>query len=94
MWLDINAGGDLYMDIGNIGLVGTVVVVLVGAIKDSYPLTGNQTRLAALVIGLILGLLGQVGLLPGVTVDVTTGILSAVAAVATVTVADRVGVRV
>lgn len=81
------------MDIANVGFIGVVVIVLVGAIKDAWPtLTGNQTRVVALVIGLILGLLGQVNLLPGVQVDVVTGIMSAVAALATVTVADRVGV--
>lgn len=79
------------MDVANVGIVGVMVITIVGAIKDTYPLmTGNQTRLVAVIIGALLGLLGQFNLLIGLDVNVVTGILSAVAAVATVTVADRI----
>lgn len=80
------------MDIGQVGFVGLVVITLVGAVKDSFPsMTGNQTRLVALVFGFILGLLGQLNLLPGVGVNIVTGIMAGIAAVGTVTVADRIG---
>lgn len=81
------------MDFTQITFVGLVVVTVVGALKDQFPtMTANTTRLVALCIGLVLGLLGQVGLLvvPGVTLNVVTGIWAAVAAVGVVTVADRV----
>jgi zinc transporter ZupT len=82
------------MDIGNVTFVGLVVITIVGALKDAFPtMTNNMTRVAALVIGGIIGLLAQVGLLAGVDATVVTGIMAGVAAVGTVTVADRVGMK-
>ena len=80
------------MDLGQVGFVGVVVVAVVAAIKDWFPqVTGNQTRLIAIGIGLVLGLLGQNSLIPGVEVNIVTGIMAAVAALGTVTVVDRIG---
>lgn len=82
------------MDIGNVTFVGLVVITVVGALKDQFPtMTGNMTRLAALIAGAIIGLLSQVGVLPGVEGNVVTGIMAGVAAVGTITVADRVGIN-
>lgn len=79
------------MDLMQVGFIGLVVIVMVGALKDWVPaITGNTTRLAALVIGGVLGLLAQSGFLPGVDATVVTGIMAGVAAVATTTVADRI----
>lgn len=80
------------MDIGQVGFIGLVVITIVGALKDVFPnMTGNLTRLVALVIGAILGAFGQLGLLMGVEVNIVTGIMAGVAAVGTITVADRIG---
>lgn len=82
------------MDIGQVTFIGLVVITITGALKDKFPkMSGNTTRLAALVIGGIIGLIAQVGWLPGVDATLVTGIMAGVAAVATVTVADRVGVN-
>lgn len=82
------------MDIGEVTFVGLVVITIVGALKDQFPnMTGNMTRLAALVVGGVIGLLAQVGVLPGVDANFVTGIMSGVAAVGTITVADRVGIH-
>lgn len=79
------------MDIGQVGFIGLVVITVVGALKDSFPqMTGNMTRLVALVVGGIIGLLAQVGLLMGVDATFVTGMMAGVAAVGTVTVVDRV----
>lgn len=79
------------MDLGQVSFVGLIVITIVGALKDWFPtLTGNQTRLVALGIGLVLGLLGQLNLLMGVEVNVVTGIMAAIAAIGTVTVVDRI----
>lgn len=79
------------MDLGELGFVGVIVVAVVGAFKDQFPLmTGNQTRLVALLTGSILGILGQFGLLPGIELNVVTGIMAAMAAVGTMTAIDRV----
>lgn len=81
-----------YMDIGQVTFVGLVVITIIGALKDAFPqITNNMTRLAALLIGGIIGLLAQVGALPGVEGTVVTGIMAGIAAVGTVTVADRIG---
>lgn len=72
--------------------VGAAVITVIGALKEVFPtMTGNITRVAAFVVGAIIGLLAQVGALPGVEATVVTGIMSGIAAVATVSVADRVG---
>lgn len=82
------------MDIGQVTFIGLVVITIIGALKDAMPnITGNMTRLAALVIGGIIGLLAQVGLLPGIDSTLVTGIMSGIAAVGTITVADRVGIN-
>jgi hypothetical protein len=79
------------MDLGNVSFIGLVVITLIGVIKESFPaITGNMTRLVALVIGLVLGLLGQFNLLPDVSVNVVTGIMAAIAAVGTMTAIDRI----
>jgi hypothetical protein len=83
------------MDIGNVGFIGVVVIVAVGALKEKYPaISGNTTRLVALIIGAVIGLISQFGLLPGVSATIVSGVFAGVAAVATVTVADRVGTKV
>lgn len=89
------------MDIGNVGFIGLVVITIVGAIKDAVPnkpdgtspMTGNITRVVALVVGGLLGGLAQAGLLMGVEATIVTGIMAGIAAVGTVTVADRVGIN-
>jgi len=79
------------MDLGQIGFIGLVVITIVGALKDNFPkMTGNMTRLAALIIGAVIGLIAQFGYLPGIEATVVTGIMAGVAAVGTVTVVDRV----
>jgi len=79
------------MDLGQISFIGLVVVTIVGALKDQFPaMKGNTTRVAALVIGGILGALAQGGFLPGVNATIVTGIMAGIAAVGTVTVIDRV----
>lgn len=80
------------MDLGQVTFIGLVVITVVGALKDRFPasMTGNTTRLAALIVGGALGLIAQVGFLPGVDANLVTGIMAGVAAVATTTVADRI----
>lgn len=80
------------MDIGNVTFIGLAVITIIGAIKDVAPnLGGNTTRLVALIIGGVIGLIAQIGLLPGVEATLVTGIMAGVAAVGGVTVADRFG---
>lgn len=80
------------MDIVQVGFIGLVVITVIGAIKDRFPkMTGNTTRLVALVIGGVVGVVAQFGVLPGVEGNIVTGIMAGVAAVATTTIADRVG---
>lgn len=80
------------MDLGNLTFIALVVITIVGALKDQFPtMTGNMTRVAALVVGGVLGLLAQANLLPGVDATIVTGIMAGVAAVGGVTIADRVG---
>jgi hypothetical protein len=82
------------MDVGQVTFVGLVVITIVGALKDRFPnMTGNTTRLAALVIGGAIGILAQVGFLPGVEATLVSGIMAGVAAVGTITVVDRVGIK-
>lgn len=79
------------MDLAQVGFIGLVVITVVGAIKDRFPdMTGNTTRLTALVIGGVVGLIAQLHFLPGVEATLVTGIMAGVAAVATTTIADRV----
>lgn len=80
------------MDLGQVSFIGLVVVVAVGALKEKYPtISGNTTRLLAIAIGGVLGLIAQLGFLPGVAATLVSGVFAGIAAVATVTVADRVG---
>lgn len=80
------------MDLGQLTFIALAVVTIVGALKDAFPtMTGNVTRLTALIIGAILGLIAQVHLLPGVDATIVTGAMSGVAAIGGVTLLDRVG---
>lgn len=79
------------MNIGELTFIAVVVVATTGALKDAFPtMTGNATRLVAIVVGGVLGLLAQTGWLPGIDANFVTGALAGVAAIGTVTVADRI----
>lgn len=80
------------MDFAQIGITGLIVTTVVGALKEWQPsLSGNQTRLVALVVGGLLGYAGQVGFLPISDLNLLNGIIAGATSVGLVTVADRLG---
>lgn len=80
------------MNIAEIGIIALIVVVCTDALKEAWPLiTGNMTRLIALVLGGILGYLAQVGILPITDTTVITGMVSGVVAVGGHSLFSQVG---
>ena len=80
------------MDAGQVSVSALIVMTVVGAVKDQWPtITGNQTRLLAVVIGGVLGYLSQAGYIPLPGVDLVEGIISGAAAVGVHTAARAIG---
>lgn len=80
------------MDLAQVGIVGMVVLVVIDAIKEQYPLIkGNLTRLIALIIGAIIGYMAQTGIIQNLNIDLVGGVFAGVAAVAGNTLAVRAG---
>lgn len=80
------------MDYGQIGFVSLVVIVVTDALKEVFPqVKGNVTRLVALSTGGLIGVLGQSGLIPS-NIDVISGIIAGVTAVAGNTLIAKVGI--
>lgn len=82
------------MDLGQVGFVSLVVIVITDVVKEQLPdIKGNITRLIAIVIGGGLGIMSTTGIIPGLNIDVVGGVLAGVAAVAGNTLVTRVGIE-
>lgn len=82
----------MYMELGSVGAAGLIVIVIVDALREVFPqISGNVTRLVALVIGFLLGGLSQMGALPELQLTLVSGALAGATAVGVSAVARRVG---
>ena len=80
------------MNLSSVGVISLVVVVVVDALKDQFPkLTGNVTRLVALVVGGVLGYGASVGYLPLAGMDIVTGAVAGAIAAGGISVVNKVG---
>lgn len=77
------------MDVSPVVLIGLIVVTIVEVVKEKVPgVSGNVTRLLALILGGLIGALFQFGVFPGMTGSIVMGIVAGVGAVGTSTLAS------